>query len=376
MTKNTLHIVSFDVPYPPNYGGVIDVFNKIRWLHKKGIDVILHCFEYPGRPRADELNEYCLKVEYYPRLLGLSSAFNIKPYIVQSRRSEQLMSNLLLDNHPILFEGLHSCYYLSDARLKNRKKIYRESNIEHRYYFNLFKVEPKIGKKLYFLKASGKLFLYQDILKHSDLMLAVSTDDAIYLRKKFPGKKVEFIPSFHGNDRVSIEPGTGDYVLYHGNIEVPENLYAVKYLIKNVFNSLNIPFIIAGMNPTAEIIKIAELYPHIKVIPNPSEAALDELIKQAHINLLTTFQATGLKLKLLNTLFKGRHCLVNEMMLNGTGMHKLCEIADGPEEIKHKIRDLMGKPFLSHTIDLRAEVLGSQFSNEPNINHLIAQIFG
>ena len=27
-----VHIVSFDVPYPPNYGGVIDVFYKIKTL--------------------------------------------------------------------------------------------------------------------------------------------------------------------------------------------------------------------------------------------------------------------------------------------------------------------------------------------------------
>jgi hypothetical protein len=39
-----LHIISFNVPYPPNYGGVMDVFFKIRALHEQGIKIHLHCF--------------------------------------------------------------------------------------------------------------------------------------------------------------------------------------------------------------------------------------------------------------------------------------------------------------------------------------------
>ena len=142
MPDKYLHVVSFDIPDPPNYGGVIDVYYKLKTLHKKGIRIILHAFEYPGRDRSDNLLNYCQVVHYYPRLLGFKSAVSGKPYIVSSRKSEQLLENLCRDDHPILFEGLHSCYYLGHPRLENRFKIYRESNIEHRYYFNLFKIKP------------------------------------------------------------------------------------------------------------------------------------------------------------------------------------------------------------------------------------------
>ena len=46
MKEQELHIVSFDVPFPPNYGGAVDVFYKIRALHKLGVKIHLHCFEY------------------------------------------------------------------------------------------------------------------------------------------------------------------------------------------------------------------------------------------------------------------------------------------------------------------------------------------
>ena len=62
-----LHIISFDIPYPANYGGVIDVFHKIRCLNLSGVKVILHCFEYGGKKCSAELESMCEKVYYYKR---------------------------------------------------------------------------------------------------------------------------------------------------------------------------------------------------------------------------------------------------------------------------------------------------------------------
>ena len=213
MSEKHIHIVSFDIPYPPNYGGVIDVFYKLKALNDQGVKIHLHCIEYPGRDRTSELNKYCVSVDYYYRKTGIISALNCKPYIVASRRSGKLIKNLLKDDYPILFEGLHSCFYLTDSRLKNKIKIYRESNIEHRYYFNLFKVEKNIFYKTYFLIESWKLFYYQKTLKHADLMLAVSQKDTEYLQNCFPDKKVVYLPSFHANENPQIHSGKGKYAL-------------------------------------------------------------------------------------------------------------------------------------------------------------------
>src|SRR5512133_461777 len=106
MPDKHLHIISFDIPFPPNYGGVIDVYYKLKTLHSLGVKIHLHCFEYPGRSRSEDLNALCEEVFYYPRITGLRSAFSFAPYIVSSRKSEELMKNLLKDEHPILFEGL------------------------------------------------------------------------------------------------------------------------------------------------------------------------------------------------------------------------------------------------------------------------------
>ncbi len=375
MPDKHLHIVSFDIPYPANYGGVIDVFYKLKALYANGVKITLHCYEYPGRNRTEELNKYCEKVYYYPRLVGLGSAISIKPYIVTSRRSEELMLNLLKDDAPILFEGLHSCYHIDDKRIKKRMKIYRESNIEHRYYYNLFKVDKKVVKKLYFFVESLKLRLYQKILKHSDLMLVVSREDTDYLKGHFPDKKVNYLPSFHANDKVESLIGSGDYALYNGNIEVPENAHAVQWLINEVFAATDIKLKVAGMNPPEYIRKFASEYPNVEIIANPDDKEMFDLIKNAHVNILVTFQATGLKLKLLNTLFQGRFCLVNDKMLNGTGLEELCEIGNTPEELRKKLPELFTMEFDENQISLRNNILNLNFSNSKNAEKLIELVY-
>ena len=375
MSEKHIHIISFDIPYPPNYGGVIDVFYKLKTLHRLGIKIHLHCYEYPGRNRSDELSKYCEEVFYYPRKTGILSALSLKPYIVSSRRSEQLVSNLLKDRHPILFEGLHSCYYISDPRLAGRMKIYRESNIEHRYYFNLFKVDPNLRNKLYFLFASIKLRAYQKVLRHADLMLVVSRHDTEYLQEKFPGNSVVHLPSFHANEEVTSPEGRGDYALYHGNIEVPENEFAAKFLVNEVFTRTTVPLVVAGMKPREAFRKLVEGNPNVRLVANPSDEEMFSLIRHAHVNILVTFQATGLKLKLLNTLYKGRFCLVNEAMITGTGLAPLCEKGNSAPELRAKLEMLFSREYDKNENERRRKVLREHYDNLVNGERLIELIF-
>jgi len=370
MPELNLHIISFTIPYPPNYGGAIDVFYKVRALHATGVKVHLHCFAYDRTPSM-ELEKYCHKVYYYPRQTGLRSALTWIPYIVFSRRSGQLLETLLKDDHPILFEGLHSCYYLSHPRLKERVKIYRESNIEHQYYYHLSKAETNLTKKLYFFLSSLKLRAFQGILSHASMMLTVSKEDNEYLSRKFPDIPVEYLPSFHKDDDVSILPGKGDYALYQGNLSVAENVQAAEYLMKEVFAGTDTPFIIAGLNPSPELVNTSTRYPNVTLNPNPTDEVMNDLIRSAQINIMVTFQPTGLKLKLLNALFNGRFCLVNPDMVAGTELGGLCETGTTASELKYQVDQLMHRSFDENAIQTRREQLLKWHSNNKNCKRLL-----
>jgi len=375
MPDKHLHIISFNIPYPPNYGGVIDVFFKIKALHSIGIKIHLHCFTY-GRDIPKELNRFCETVNFYERKTSILSALLLKPYIVQSRKSEDLINRILCDDYPVLFEGLHSCYYIDDKRLAGRLKIFRESNIEHFYYLNLYKVEKNFFKQFYFLIASLKLKLYQKVLSNADLMLVVSQNDTDYFKRNFVNNRVVYLPSFHHSDLVSVKSGSGDYVLYHGNLSVPENEYAAKFLISKVFNDIDIPLKVAGLNPSKSLQKLIQNYSNVELIENPDDEKMLELIQNAQVNILVTFQSTGLKLKLLHTLFNGRHCLVNDKMLSGTGLNDLCHVSNTDKGLKQMAIKLFVTEFKVSDVENRKRLLYENYSNIKNAEKLVSIIFG
>ncbi len=370
-SRKHLHIIAFDIPFPANYGGVIDVFYKLVHLKDAGVETILHCFEYGDRKPSPELAKLCYKIYYYKRKTGLLSQLSTKPYIVASRENEQLLKNLLLDDYPILFEGLHTCSLINHNALRHRFKIYRESNIEHQYYLHLAKSTKKILTKAYFILESAKLWYFQKKLQYADLMLVVSKSDTTYLQNKFPNRRVVYLPSFHPNNEVSSKPGKQSFALYHGKLSVAENLQAAEFLIKDVFSKNILPFVIAGLNPPASLYKLSEPYSNIKIIANPTDDELFGLLEAAHVNVLVTFQPTGLKLKLLNTLYKGKYCLVNSSMLEGTNLHQLCTIANTAPAILDELNKLFSKSFGHEEITKRKDLLEKDFSNHNNINTLL-----
>lgn len=369
-----LNIISLNVPLPANYGGVIDIFYKLKALHREGVGIILHTFAY-GRPPMPELAQYCEEVYYYKRETGLISNLSLRPYNVVSRRDPRLLERLLSNDYPILFEGLHSCYYLSDKRLKDRVKVVRSANIEHDYYYHLFKAGGNLLRQGFFYIESLRFKQYEKQLRHADLIAAISLSDQEALQNRYAEKRVELIPAFHANEQITSREGSSDFILYHGKLSVEENNRAALYLIKNVFSKLKYDCVIAGMNPSRELIRAAQPFPNLKIEANPDSERMSLLIENAHVHALITFQSTGLKLKLLNSLFAGRHVLVNSLMLVGSGLDALCYKADTPDEMVSLCNKLMLKPFTPDCIGERKAALFPLYDNKTQAKRLCTMIY-
>jgi hypothetical protein len=373
INSNHIHIVSFNIPYPPDYGGLIDVYYKIRSLTELGVKVHLHTFFYDGRKRSQQLEELCYETHYYPRL-PFGNPFNSRmPHIVETRKSNKLLHNLCKDNHPILFEGIHCTYYLDHPALAHRLRVVRMHNIENLYYKNLARVEKNIFKRYYLNQESKSLKYYQQILSKANLIAAISPVDQIVLNLKYQNSF--YLPVFHSNSELSCKTGKGKHILYHGNLGVGENNEAALFLVNRICNDIDLPFIIAGSNPTKELIKSAETNSNIQIIANPNVDEINKLIIDSQINLMPTFQDTGIKLKLINALYKGRFCIVNTKMVKDTGLESLCYIADDPQLMKQQIRDLFNNDFDEAEINKRKEILCNNFNNTLSAEILIKKIF-
>lgn len=371
--KRTLHIVAFDVPFPANYGGVIDIYYKIKAIYKEGIDIKLHVYNYGRKLSKSELSKYCSEINYYSRKIYKNPFMGTLPYIVNSRNSSDLINNLQKDQAPILFEGLHCTYYLAHPSLQNRVKIVRTHNIEHHYYKHLESSESKYFKKYFFRIEAEKLKKHQEILKHANIIAAISPNDTSYFNKKF-GNTI-YIPAFHSNNKMVKPDNKGDFVLYHGNLSVPENYNAAKQLILNVFSKIKTRAIIAGNNPPKELITLCSMHQNVELKYNLSTDEIHQLIENAHINVLYTNQNTGIKLKLLNALYLGRFSIVNSLMVEGSGLEKLCTISNNFQNIIQNINTLTKTDYTENHYTDKKLFLEKNFNNTIGVQKLIKHIY-
>ncbi len=359
------------MPYPANYGGVYDVFYKLEALQKQGIKIHLHCFDY-GRGKQTELNKYCVEVKYYKRRKTFSFSL---PYIVSSRINQTLSADLLKDDFPILLEGVHCSYPLLDKDFSERKMLLRIFNAEFIYYKNLARHSKNIFKKLFFYNECRLLKSYEaKLAKTKATIIPLSQLDEKIYREQLHANNIHYVPIFI-TWKVNSKLGTGKYCLYHGDLSVSENEKAATWLIKNVFKKTNIPFIVAGKNPSKSLKKIISQFENVQLISNPSEESMQQLIADAQINMLPSFNNTGIKLKLINALFNGRYCVVNEAMIENTNFANLCHICLSADEMKMKVEELFSKEFTEAEVQLRKNVLETHFDNDVNAKKLIELIW-
>ena len=339
-----IHVVSFQVPWPADYGGAIDVYYKLKALHEAGVALVLHTYIYGEREAQPMLRDVCDEVHYYTRSEGWKRQCSLLPYIVATRNSEALLDDLCRDDFPILFEGLHTCFFLDHPRLRNRRKFVRMHNIEHEYYRRLAMQSGWGWHWIYYRLESLRLRRFEKILIHAEAVLAITKADMQALHNRYPDTNVMHLPCFF--DITPVEEwkegiATEPFVLYHGNLAVEENDRIVQYIVRQLAPRCpDTLFVVAGRNPKSILL------PHnVKLFANPTDAHLDQLIQTAHIHLMLTEQPTGIKLKLLNTLAKGRgHIIANREMLYGHSLGRYCVRADKTEDIAAQIHSLMPQP--------------------------------
>jgi hypothetical protein len=369
--SDTIHIVSFSVPWPPDYGGAMDVYYKIRALHQIGVKVILHCFMY-NRTKSDELLKYCQNVYYYPRKLGFVNQFSTTPFIVKSRESHSMLKRLAADSHPVLFEGLHTTLYLGHPSLAHKQQWVRAHNIEHEYYHSLGRAESWNHRKLFYRVEAWRLKRFSAHLKKAKGVFAISLGDEAIL--KSDNLNTYLIPAFHGCGEVIAKPGKGEYLLYHGDLSIPENYRSVVFLME-VCENLPYELVIAGKNPSQKLKRLIEFESNVTLVENPDANKMQGLVLNAGTILLPARQTTGLRLKLLVSLFLGRHCLASPQMVENTGLESLCNIAGNKEDWQMTIMRTMSIAFSDQNLKQRKDAL-APFLDEANALKIRKILFG
>lgn len=352
-----IHVVSFDVPFPPDYGGVLDVYLRAKGLKALGYCVILHCYEY-GRGRNHDFSEVADEIHYYDRKNGVKSALSNLPYIVKSRNSEELLQRLLADDAPVLLEGQHCTFWVQELINNNRKTAIRMHNIEWQYYRDLAATAKTTSERLFFNLEARKLKKQELKLKKIPL-LCISKSDQEYYRNL--GFQAVYLPVTINSDLVLDPLEAAPFALYHGNLSVPENVEAVHKLIaENQRSGFELPVVIAGKNPGANLIRKIESQGW-KCIANPDDSELNDLMRSCSLHLLIGFKSSGIKLKVIRALLTGKPCIATAEMAGTPELEKHCATWNPDLPLAEKIRLVLSA---DHTPENRLEELEEAFGVE------------
>ncbi len=367
MQNKPLHIICFDNPFPPDFGGAIDLFYKIKALHSLGFTIYLHCFYDDRDVVSPELKAITEEVYLYKKNKNPLFVFSKFPLPVICRFQKILIENIKKHNAPILFEGLHSTMILQKTTLTNKKYL-RLHNIESNFYGGMSKSETNLVKKILYYFVSKKYVAYQKIIPDFDSVFALSRSEYNEI-KKITANCI-YVPVFHGNEVNTSLSEYGNYAFYHGDLRLSDNKRAAQFLIE-VFKEIpDYNLIIASSNGKKLIESKSTTISNVKFVEIRDEMHLEELFANAHINVMLSFQESGTKLKVINSLFRSRFCLINKNMVDDEQVLSLCEIAAIKQDFINKIIDLKDKPY--NQFEIKKKVL-MDVLNDTNNAKLIEQ---
>lgn len=369
----SLHIVSFDFPHPPVYGGIIDVFYKIKALHQLGVKIHLHYFADEEK-HSEELSALCESICFYKKTSVLSTkVISNLPLRMLTRRNKELVGNLAKNNFPILYEGLHTSHSALSPELRTHKKFLRCHNAEAEYAAELARTERNSFKKILFQIEEKKTKKFEQDLNQFDGLFVLSHEDKEYFQHS--NSKLKIAPIFHAHEKVEVLEGVGDYVLFHGNLSVNENLATAEWISNELAPLMpQLKFKIAGKSLNSSLrSKLEKL--NVECFFNPKAQKMKQLIQDAQIVLLKTSVPSGVKLKLIDSLAYARHIISDTHSVQKSQLGSLVSIADTTEEYILKIKSFQNQPISENDVKERNVLFRDVLNNQFNASQIVQEIF-
>jgi hypothetical protein len=129
----------------------------------------------------------------------------------------------------------------------------------------------------------------------------------------------------------------GHYFLFHGDLTTADNKRALDETI-HLFQTLpQYQLIVASDRASEEIKKKISMVDNISITPIQTTDNLHHLLEGAHANILISYQNSGTKVKLFNTLYNSRFVIINGNITDDPVLKDLCLYGADMNEIRQQI---------------------------------------
>jgi glycosyltransferase involved in cell wall biosynthesis len=288
-------------------------------------------------------------VKYYKRDTSFAKQLSITPFIVNSRRSEALVKDLLKDDYPILCEGLHTTAVLLDKRLKDRKIYVRAHNVEHRIWRQLSAGERNPLRKWYLKHLALTLEVYErEHINDYDGIVCITDDDAdayCQMGCRRPMCSVPFaVEPYSLPTDLTVQP----FTLFHiGSMDWKPNIEAIDWFLDKVWPLLHreVPqarLFLAGRRMPQRLID--SRIEGVTVVGEVDDAM--RFMSDKSVNVVPLLSGSGIRVKILEAMSMGKTVISTTIGAQGIGCTdgKEVLIADTPEQFATQIQRCVDDP--------------------------------
>lgn len=326
MNKQVL-IVSPLIPYPPNIGGRLDIWNRILFLKSQNYNIdILICTKFsPSSHEVEYLKKYADTLIIIPRNTNILNAI--------SYRSFQEMSRSALRNVPlykkydvVLLESEHVSQILYNNSLRYKKLFLRVHNNEFLYFMELARSTRNPIKWLYFILDAFRIyFSSKKIYDKADKLLFISDkeyQDYVNNNPSLKDKALWLPPAISIESFKNIRMGSN--VLFVGSLFLVDNQAALKWYINKVHPHIKHPqyhLIIAGNSRNKSLswlYSICRNYHNISIYDTPND--LEPIYASSSIFINPAQHGTGVKMKSVEAIQNGLALVSTTIGVQGSGL--------------------------------------------------------
>ena len=398
MTSIRLLCIANEIPLPANSGGRVDVWRRLNALKKEGFSIALLCWydegrvELPSTEIIQKLHEVCDEVRFVPiqrspgeLLLRLLNIWRM-PSHVSARWITAKNKNLLewaraFNPNLVLLDGLYGGAVAKWLAHKlGLSLIYRSHNIEHLYMREQALHEHRLMRRIgLFANCVGLEHFERNIFNSAAHVFDISIEDCHYW-KSSGITRIQWLPTIVDTEFVNrlnaaIYESTID-VLYFGNLNTPNNVDAVRWLLTKVLPLVvdtNIKITLAGSCPTSEVKNLVLANPRVALIENPIDMAA--IIAKAKIIVNPMRAGSGVNLKSVEMLFSRALLISTTVGVKGlSDAAKRCfTVTDSPMEFAHAFSQEIPFDFLNKNKNRKEESEVFSGGNVVNIFSSVAK---
>lgn len=322
--KKEILVVSGFIPFPPIFGGAIDVWERIKGLYNLGyeIDLVVTDKNNPTEEQKVQLKKFIRHFYFVKRENKVQQLFHKLPLQFLSRKGLKYLK-INQQYHCIILESEFCWAITLNDTIKYKNVIIRVHNIESLYFKMLGKSATNLKEKIYYKLETVKIKKFSHtVFQKADRLWFISKDDLIV--SNLPQKSI-FMP-FPINDAF-VEPTIkkGANVVFMGSLFMQNNLYGLDWYIKNVHPLLvneisDYHFYIIG-SLKEENFELEKKYKQLKKVTVVINApCLRAYYEKATVFINPMFHGSGVKVKSVNALVNGVSLVSTSIGVEGIGL--------------------------------------------------------